>query len=68
MLERNIGPLDRTVRSILGGAFIFYRFLGHFHGVWWDLATIFGATAIWEGLLGYCFLYGVFGVGTRRKG
>lgn len=67
MAGENVGPLDRTTRIIMGIVVISYRYLGHFSGVWWDLAVMGGALIIWEGLLGYCLLYGLFGVGTKRR-
>ncbi|HEX2952900.1 MAG TPA: DUF2892 domain-containing protein [Bacillota bacterium] len=67
MVAQNVGPLDRTTRVILGLVVILYRYIGSFSGIGWDLAAIGGALLIWEGLLGYCLLYGILGIKTRGR-
>lgn len=67
MAAQNVGPLDRITRMIIGLMIIGYRYLGRFSGVGWDLAVLGGALLIWEGLLGYCLLYGLLGMKARHK-
>lgn len=67
MPRQNVGPLDRTVRTVIGVLIIAYRYIGQFKGVVWDFAVLFGAVWIWEGILGYCLLYGLLGWSTLHK-
>jgi len=65
-MKKNMGVLDRTVRTILAiiGGFMVY--LGMIDGssafVLLAVAGIFIATS----LVGFCPLYGVFGVSTQN--
>lgn len=63
----NVGPLDRIVRILVGVLIIAYRYIGQFRGAIWDLLVFLGALWIWEGVLGYCFLYGVLGWSSRNR-
>lgn len=64
---QNVAGWDRALRIVLGGGLIALRYLGGFAGIVWDLLVIYAASTIWEGLLGYCLLYGVLRVGTLRE-
>lgn len=66
-MGQNIGPLDRVTRVVIGVLLVAYRLIGQFDSVFWDLATITGGLWIWEGLTGFCLLYGLLGWNTRRK-
>lgn len=66
MGKQNTGPLDRTTRIFLGALLIIIRYVFQIRGVVGDLLVLWGAVWIWEGLLGYCLLYGVFNWSTKR--
>ena len=68
MVTHNVGPLDRVTRTILGSLLIGGRYFFQIPGWGGDLLVMLGALWIWEGLLGYCFLYGVFNWSTKRRG
>lgn len=67
MKQQNVGPLDRATRIILGALLILIRYVLKIPGVIGDLVVIWGAVWIWEGLLGYCLLYGILNWSTKRK-
>ncbi len=64
---QNIGPLDRVSRGVLGFILIGARYFFRIDGVIGDLLVLLGAFSIWEGLLGYCLLYGVLDWSTKRR-
>ncbi|WP_132013792.1 YgaP family membrane protein [Hydrogenispora ethanolica] len=64
---QNVGPLDRISRSLLGLVLIGARYFFRIGGVPGDLLVLVGAVSIWEGLLGYCLLYGIFKASTKRR-
>lgn len=68
MMKQNVGPLDRVTRVFIGFLLILIRYLLKIPGLIGDLAVLLGAVWIWEALLGYCLLYGVFNWSTKRKG
>ena len=64
-MKRNIGPLDRAVRIVLG---VFLAVLAFFVGVLWlkvALGVVAGI-ALFTGLTGFCLLYVPFGINTCR--
>lgn len=67
MRGRNVAGWDRALRIVLGCGLIALRYLGGFTGIIWDFAVIYAAATIWEGLLGYCLLYGILHLGTLKK-
>jgi hypothetical protein len=63
-MQPNIGPLDRVVRAVLGGAILgLYGALP----VPWRYLTLIGLLLIATALQSYCPLYRVYGVSTRRS-
>lgn len=66
MEGRNVGPLDRATRIILGILLIITRYIAQIGGAIGDGMVLWGALWIWEGLLGYCLLYGIFNWSTKR--
>ncbi len=66
MEAQNVGPLDRATRIILGTLLIITRYVAKISGFIGDGMVLLGAVWIWEGLLGYCLLYGVFNWSTKR--
>lgn len=67
MIKQNVGPLDRVSRGVLGSVLVGGRYFFRIPGIWGDLAVLLGALWIFEAVLGYCLLYGVFGYSTKRK-
>ena len=67
MQAHNIGPLDRKTRIVLGGILIGTNYFFKIYGILGDLMVLTGAVWIWEGLLGYCLLYGIFHLSTKRQ-
>jgi hypothetical protein len=63
---QNVGPLDRATRIVLGAVIIAGRYFFRVSGIAADIAVLIGAILIWEGLLGYCLLYGLFGWSTKH--
>jgi hypothetical protein len=67
MVKQNVGPLDRATRIILGLFLIGMRYFFKVGGVPGDGAVLLGALWVWEGILGYCLLYGIFRWSTRDR-
>jgi hypothetical protein len=64
--KQNVGPLDRTTRIIIGVVLIAGRYFFRIPGIGGDITVLIGAIWIWEGLLGYCLLYGLFNWSTKH--
>ncbi len=67
MVEQNVGPLDRATRIVLGALLIVICYVIQIGGVIGDGMVLLGAVWIWEGLLGYCLLYGILNWSTKRR-
>lgn len=67
MRKQNVGPLDRATRIIVGLFLIGMRYFFKVSGVLGDGVVLLGALWVWEGILGYCMLYGIFRWSTRTK-
>jgi hypothetical protein len=67
MQAQNVGPLDRSTRVILGLVLIAGRYFFTINGFPGDIIVLLGAIWIWEGLLGYCLLYGIFRWSTKAR-
>lgn len=67
MGKQNVGPLDRATRIILGILLIALRYVARIQGISGDGLVLWGAVWIWEGLLGYCLLYGILNWSTKRR-
>ncbi|HOP74384.1 MAG TPA: DUF2892 domain-containing protein [Bacillota bacterium] len=65
-IGQNIGPLDRATRIILGMLLLAIRYFFRIEGLVGDGLVFLGGVWIWEGLLGYCLMYGLMGWSTRR--
>lgn len=65
MMKRNEGPIDRIIRAILALAFILLALAlnGPLKIVLLILGIILGITA----LTGFCLLYTLLGIDTRKK-
>lgn len=58
---KNVGHLDRTLRIVIGAAFLLM--LGFVDGPW-KYAGLLGVPLLFTGLAGTCFLYRIIGVST----
>ena len=67
MMKQNVGPLDRGTRIIIGSLLIVIRYVLKIPGLIGDMAVLLGAVWIWEGLLGYCLMYGIFNWSTKKS-
>jgi hypothetical protein len=62
-MKRNVGPVDRGVRFVLGTVMAVAAF---FVGALWLklLLSVLAGVALFTGLTGVCLLYSPFGVNT----
>lgn len=70
MLQKNMGPLDRALRLILGLALIptGLFLLGGWQGHWLGIAvTVLALLPIATAAAGICLGYVPFGISTRRR-
>ncbi len=61
MMKKNIGTTDRIIRIILGVAILA---LGYYYQNWWG---IIGLIPLATGLVGWCGLYTLFGMSTKKN-
>ena len=63
-MNKNEGTIDRVLRVILG---IVLLYVGFFvmSGTWGTLVGLVGFIPLLTGALGWCPLYGVFGLNTK---
>ena len=63
-MNKNEGTIDRVLRVILG---IVLLYVGFFvmSGTWGTLVGLIGFIPLLTGALGWCPLYGVFGLNTK---
>jgi hypothetical protein len=67
MQKQNVGPLDRVIRIFLGLLLIGIRYLGQIPGITGDVMVLIGAVEVWQGLVGYCLIYGFFNWSTKLR-
>lgn len=65
-IEKNLGTIDRTFRFI-GGILLFYLALLAELKLYIILLAIFGTIALYESLYGFCGLYKLLKINTRRR-
>jgi Inner membrane protein YgaP-like, transmembrane domain len=66
MMRQNVGLLDRITRIVLGLILIGARYFFKVSGLPGDGMVLVGALWVWEGMLGYCLLYGIFRWSTKQ--
>ena len=66
IMAQNVGLLDRITRVILGLILIGARYFFKISGLLGDGMVLLGALWVWEGILGYCLLYGIFRWSTKH--
>ncbi|MCX7674315.1 MAG: DUF2892 domain-containing protein [Bdellovibrionaceae bacterium] len=62
-LEKNVHPVERVVRIVVGAALLSQAFMG-LQNPWFFL----GAVPLLTGLLGWCPPYSLLGINTCRLG
>jgi hypothetical protein len=66
-LRQNVGPLDRVTRLVLGSVLIAARYFFQVGGPIGTVMVGLGILTFVEGMLGYCFGYGLLGWSTLRR-
>lgn len=66
-LNQNVGPLDRATRIIMGILLVAARYFFQVGGLIGIMMVGLSLITLFEGMLGYCFLYGLFGWSTKRR-
>jgi hypothetical protein len=66
-LRQNVGPLDRITRLIVGAILMTVRYFFRVGGLVGGVLIGLGILTFIEGILGYCFGYGLLGWSTKRK-
>ena len=64
-MEKNIGEVDRIIRFILGIVLFYLVFITN-NKLLVVLFTIFGTISILESFIGFCGLYDLFKMNTRK--
>lgn len=65
-LKRNIGTLDRIVRLLIAVVIAVLYFTGNLSGLTAIILGIVTAIFVVTGLVGFCPLYVLFGISTRK--
>jgi Inner membrane protein YgaP-like, transmembrane domain len=68
MSYRNLSTLDRAIRVALGLLMLAAGWAGLTGGVWKVALEIFGWVPLITGLIGWCPIYALLGLNTRRPG
>ena len=66
MTFTNQSPLDRTLRILVGLAMLFAGFAHLVTGVWGIALQVFGWVPLITGLLGWCPVYAILGISTKK--
>jgi hypothetical protein len=67
-MDLNESPLDRLLRIVLGLAMLITGWTHLVPGVWGIALEIFGWFPLVTGVLGWCPIYALLGVSTRKNG
>lgn len=67
-MKCNVGGWDRGVRIVIGAVLIALGLGGAVSGTGAIVAYVIGAIALLTGLAGFCGLYTVLGISTRKPG
>jgi hypothetical protein len=63
----NVATWDRAVRIVLGTVMLFLGWSGLVDGVWGIALVVFAWVPILTGLVGWCPIYAILGISTRRR-
>lgn len=64
-IRTNVGPADRIVRTVAGCSLMVFGAFGLFPGAWRWVIPAAGVLVAATGLIGYCPLYRLLGLGWR---
>jgi hypothetical protein len=64
-MQKNEGSLDRWIRAILG-VLIIYSAYQIFSGIGQIIGFIIGAVLIVTSITGFCYLYKLLGISTKK--
>lgn len=64
---KNMGILDRTLRTIVGIAVVALYFTGHLGGTLGIVLLVFAGIFILTSFISFCPLYTLFGFSTGKK-
>lgn len=64
----NQSPLDRTIRILVGLAMLIAGWTHLVAGVWGVALEVFGWVPLIMGLLGWCPVYALLGISTKKNG
>lgn len=67
-MKCNVGGWDRGLRIVIGLALVILGLAGAVSGGAATAAYVIGAIALLTGLVGFCGLYTLLGISTRRPG
>ena len=65
-MNLNVGGVDRIVRIALGAALVVLSFFGPYTDTLYPWGLI-GAVPLVSGLIGWCPIYSLVGLSTRKK-
>ncbi len=65
-MNRNVGPVDRAIRVVLGVGLGYAAFM--LPGAWAWIAGVLAVIGVITGLAGFCASYAVLGINTNRRG
>lgn len=65
-MKSNMGALDRTVRIVIAAAVAVLLAVGTLHGALGIVLAIIGAIFLVTGVVGFCPLYALFRLSTKR--
>lgn len=66
-LVENIGNTDRTIRILISAVIVFLLASELINGVLATTLLALGAILVATALVGFCPVYGLFGLGSRKK-
>ena len=64
-MQHNVGTVDRIVRFLVGSLLCAYTLFSHGPYNW--VGMMLGAIPLITGVFGFCPLYSVLGIDTRRR-
>jgi hypothetical protein len=66
-MSKNIGPLDRLVRMLLGNTLIFLSLFRVVEGDALTIVAVMGIAALLTSFFSFCPVYALLGISTVRK-
>jgi hypothetical protein len=66
-MKKNLGPLDRLIRLLMGNLLLFLTMFGVVTGEGTAYLTGLGLYALITSFISFCPLYAVLGISTKRE-